>query len=107
MNDITKNIMFGISMEKFGMNNEAVIAYALKNNIKDYVKFVKIFDSIRSKTLDNLWKLSTNKQLTAIEIETVSKLYCAENAIWLNEDNFKSLLHWLMYMSWHDGLLKD
>lgn len=98
--------MFCISMEKFGMNNEAVIAYALKNNIEDYKELMEIFRDIRSKTLDNLWKTSIDKQLTANEISTILKLYCVKNATWLNDDSFKSLLHWLMYMSWHDGILK-
>lgn len=107
MENSIKNTMFRIYMEKFGFNNDAVIAYAAENSINDYEKLLKEFSVVENKVIDNMWEISKpNKQLTPEEIRSATFLFCSDNFSWLDEESSSSLNSRVMYISWHEGILK-
>lgn len=104
----TKNTLFHIYMEKFAMNDDAVIAYAEENNVENYRQLLKEFNAIRSASCDHIWEITKpDKHLAASEINSVVKSYSLENFSWFDDESFKALLNWIMYMCWHEGILKD
>jgi hypothetical protein len=85
-----------------------LIEYSIKNNIVDYQSIIQEFKSIQNGIFNYIWKITEpDKQLSIFEIEKECAAYCFENCSWINEMGLKSLNRWLIWMCWHEGILKN
>jgi hypothetical protein len=101
-----KNILLNLFLSQFGIE-DVFINYAIKNGIDNYQDIINEFKSIQKNIFDYIWKITEpDKQLTSFEVEEECAMYCFENYQWINEIGLKALNNWLIWMCWHEGIIK-
>jgi len=106
MNLEEKNNLLKFFLSQFGIGNIAKI-YADENRINNYEDVVDEFKQIQKNIFDYIWEISEpDKQFNAHEIEEVSAIYCFEHYQWINKVGLNALNNWLLWMCWHEGILK-
>ena len=102
-----KNILLSIYSSHFGNNEKEFIEYSLENNITNYQDIIQEFISIQNSVFSHILKITEpNKRLSAFEIENECSMFCLKNHKWINEEGLKFLNKWLIWMCWHEGVLK-
>ena len=102
-----KNLLLDLYSCCFGNHEDVLIEYSIKNNILQYQDVINEFKSIQANIFNYIWKITEpDKQLTSFEIERECAIYCFENHQWINEVGLKALNKWLIWMCWHEGILK-
>jgi hypothetical protein len=102
-----KNILLKLFLFQFGIE-DVFINYAIKNDIDNYQEIINEFKFIQKNIFDYIWRITEpDKQLSAHEIEIICATFCFESYQWINEIGLKSLNNWLIWMCWHEGILKN
>ena len=103
-----KNSLLSAFLSTFGIREDIIKDYAINNNIDNYQELVSEFNNIKNSVFDCVWKITEpNKQIFQYEIETICATYCFEHYQWINEVGLKALTGWLLWMCWHEGILKE
>ena len=106
MDVLKKNNLLGIFLSQFGVGELAKI-YAEKNEVDNYQDIVDEFKLMQKNIFDYIWDITEpDKQLTSYEIEKICSTYCFEHYQWINELGLKALNNWLLWLCWHEGILK-
>ena len=101
-----KNNLLKVFLSQFGIG-EFAEAYAVKNSLDNYQDIINEFKLMQNNIFDYIWKITeSNKQLTTHEIETICATCCFEHYQWINETGLKALNNWLLWLCWHEGILK-
>jgi len=104
---IDKNKLLDLFSSSMGNSEYKFVEYAELNNIQNYNTIIEEFKSIQNSLYDYIYKITEpNIQLSATEIENISLQYCTKNYIWINEIGVKAINRWLIWMCWHEGILK-
>nr|WP_321453186.1 hypothetical protein [uncultured Carboxylicivirga sp.] len=104
---IDKNELIDNYSESMGNRESGFIEYATKNGISEYRALIQEFKSIQNQVYDYIYKITEpNKQLTAQEIESISFEFCTSIIDWIDKKGVKAVNRWLIWMCWHEGILK-
>jgi len=104
---IDKNELIDNYSASMGNRERDFIEYATKNGITAYEELMKEFKSIQNLVYDYIYKITEpNIQLTAEEIESKSFDFCNSNVAWIDKKGIKAVNRWLIWMCWHEGILK-
>jgi hypothetical protein len=104
---INKNDLIDKYSASMGNTERNFIEYATKNGITEYGELIKEFKSIQNMVYDYIYKITEpNIQLTAEEIDSISFEFCKSKIDWINKKGIKAVNRWLIWMCWHEGILK-
>jgi hypothetical protein len=103
-----KNKMLAAYSRSFGNSESSLIAFAEQNNIENYKDYKKEFDAIQDELYSLIYDYTDadKSQLTGTEIKAMSKEYCDKKFPWINDSAFTSLMNYIGWMCWHEGILK-
>jgi hypothetical protein len=108
MKPIDKNQLLNIYSYHFGNKEKDLFDYGSRNGIKNINDIIDEFSSIQNELFNYFWKRTgPNIQLTDEEIKQQAKEYCNNKYKWINEVGMEALLRWLIWMGWHEGLMKN
>ena len=108
MNDNLRNTLLDIYSNQFGNRENDFLKYAFENKIEDYNKILEEFRIIQNDLFQHIWTItSPNKQLSQAELEKISHYYCSNKYDWIDEVGITALKRWLVWMSWHEGILTN
>lgn len=91
----------------FFINGEKMKEYFETNNLENFDEILKEFEEMRIDTFNMIWKESTHLQFTNKEVESLSKKYLKENYPWINDVGIKAVNNHLLWMCWHEGIIKS
>lgn len=91
----------------FFINGEKMKEYFETNNLENFDEILKEFEEMRIDTFNMIWKESTHLQFTNKEVESLSKKYLKENYPWINDFGIKAVNNHLLWMCWHEGIIKS
>jgi hypothetical protein len=104
---IDKNELLNNYSASMGNSEHKFISFAKDNGINNYTVFIDEFKSIQNQVYDYIVKMTEpDLKLSAEEIEAISYKFCASNIEWMNSKGIKALNRWLIWMCWHEGILK-
>jgi len=104
---IDKNLLLEKFSKNFGLDTDGFIDYCIEKEIANPELLIAEFEAMRNQIYDKLWEITKpDLQLSSEEILKISKDYLASNYKWIDESGIKTVNNWLLYMCWHDGLLK-
>ena len=107
MEMMDKNQLLGIYSLHFGNRENNLLEYGKRNGIKNIDDIIKEFSNIQGELFDYFWKKAApDGQLYYDEIKAQAFEYCNEKYKWMNDMGKESLLRWLVWICWHEGLLK-
>lgn len=102
-NEILREFSGTFFIEREKMNN-----FFEKNNLENFDEILNEFESMRAKAFDFLWNESESKiNLTSKEIEDLSRTYLSNNYPWINDAGIKAVTNHLVWMCWHEGVMKN
>jgi hypothetical protein len=102
-----KNDLISEFSNAFGNSNEKTIKFANKKGILNYNELIEEFKSIQKMVYNHIYKLTEpDLQLTAQEIETICYDLCVSKIDWINSKGISAINKWLIWMCWHEGILK-
>jgi hypothetical protein len=102
-----KNKLLDIFSYEFGNRGNDLFQYCLDNGIEHFAYIKAEFDSIQNDLYRYIDKITPhNKQLTPIEIQAKAAEYCKMKYNWINDSGIEALNRWLIWMCWHEGILK-
>ena len=103
--NIDKNKLFDLYSNSFGITTK-FDEYCLSENISDE-KLKNEFRTIQESVFTNILDLThPNIQLSREEIVIISQNYCNEKYSWMDNLAITALNRWLIWMCWHEGVLK-
>jgi len=106
-NAIDKNELIDHFSASMGNSEERFIAFANDKGINDYKSHIDEFKSIQTLLYDHIFKITEpDLKLSAQEIESISFEFCQSKIDWINSKGIKALNRWLIWMCWHEGILK-
>ncbi|SEW38574.1 hypothetical protein SAMN05421841_2482 [Chryseobacterium wanjuense] len=91
----------------FFINGEKMKDYFETNNLENFDEILKEFEEMRIDTFNMIRKESTHLQFTNKEVESLSKKYLKENYPWINDVGIKVVNNHLLWMCWHEGIIKS
>jgi hypothetical protein len=104
---IDKNELIDIYSVSMGNAEERFVTFANDKGISDYKSYIDEFKSIQNLLYDYIYKITApDLKLSAQEIESISYQFCQSNIDWINSKGIKALNRWLIWMCWHEGILK-
>ncbi|MDR1527788.1 MAG: hypothetical protein LBS46_09020 [Dysgonamonadaceae bacterium] len=107
MNLQQKNQLLGLYYSSLLPDIDILDDFKTKNNIENFDEIIDEIKNIEISIYDYIWEnTKPDKQLSASEIEEKFDSYCFEHYQWIDEAGLKSLKYCLMYMCWHEGVLK-
>ncbi len=109
MTDIEiKNKLLTAYSRNFGNNVSGLAEAAREHCIDDYNIFKEEFDAIQSEMYNYIddYTEKENIQLTGAELEAITKAYCEVRFAWIDAEAFRSLMDYLAWICWHEGILK-
>ena len=107
METIDKNQLLNIYSSHLGNNKNDLLEYGKRNGIKNIEDIKNEFSDIQSELFDYFWKKTApDGQLYYDEIKCQTFEYCDKKYKWMDDTGKKSLLRWLVWICWHEGLLK-
>lgn len=102
-----KNLLLEKFFKTFDLDKQGLIRFCTENNIDNSSFIIEEFEEIRTKIYDHLWKITEpNLRLNADEIVANSCKYLKDNYKWIDDDGIKSVNNFLLWMCWHEGILK-
>lgn len=108
MRNIDKNQLLDLFSSSMGNSEYKLIEFAKSNNIQNCSTIVEEFKTIQNEIYDYIFKITEpDIQLSATEIEEASVQYCTKTYTWINETGIKAINRWLIWMCWHEGILKQ
>jgi hypothetical protein len=103
-----KNLLLNIYSYHFNNHEKELIEYSIKNKVLNFQEIIHEFKTIQNNIFNYIWEITEpDKQLSTSEIEQECAMYCFKNYQWINEVGLKALNRWLIWMCWHEGILKD
>ena len=105
---VDKNKLLDLFSASMGNSEYKLIEFAESNQLQNHETIIKDFEQVQSRVYDYIYKITEpNIQLSALEIEDASYRYLAKNYSWINEEGAKAINRWLVWMCWHEGILKQ
>ena len=105
---IDKNDLINYYSSSMGNSENKFIDFAISKGITDYKNQIKEFTLIQNQVYDHIFKFTEpNLKLTSQEIESLSREFCKSHFKWLDSKGIKALNRWLIWMCWHEGILKE
>jgi len=102
-----KNNLLYVFLSQLGIGELAKV-YAEENGIDNYQDAINEFKLMQKNIFDYIWEITEpDKKLSQHEIETTCAVYCFEHYQWINEIGLKALNSWLLWLCWHEGILKE
>ena len=104
---IDKNIILDKFSSTFSIAKGEMQNYFHENCYKDFKAIYKELADMRIRVFDFLLvKTQPNLQLTEHEIIASSEMFLRENYHWIDKKGIKSVNNHILWMCWHEGLLK-
>ncbi|GAF05995.1 hypothetical protein [Saccharicrinis fermentans] len=104
---IDRNELLDQFSAPMGNSENKFIDYAKSNGIVDFKELILEFNTIQSMVYDYIYKFTEpDLQLTGDEIEVICHDFCENKIDWINDKGIKALNSWLIWMCWHEGILK-
>lgn len=104
---IDKNQLLDLFSSSMGNSEYKLIKFCESNNLKNYSIFIEEFNTIQNDIYDYIFQVTEpNIQLSGVEIEKLSFQYCTRKYSWINEVGIRVINRWLVWMCWHEGILK-
>jgi len=104
---LDKNKILKKFSSTFSIDGEKMKSYFEDNNLENFDEILKEFEDMRTDTFNIIWNKSEHSQFTSKEIENLSEKYLKENHFWIDEEGIKTVNNYLLWMSWHEGILKN
>lgn len=102
-----KNEFLNEFSNTFCIEKDKMEKYFLKNNIEDFEKILFEFEGIRDKVFDFIWKFTEpNETLSPDKISDITNKYLSDNYSWINEKGIRSVESHILWMCWHEGIMK-
>ena len=81
--------------------------FLIQKNIYDFTHKT-VLEALKEKNpTPYIYKITEpNLQLTTREIETISTDFCKSKIEWIDSKGIKAVNRWLIWMCWHEGILK-
>jgi Glu-tRNA(Gln) amidotransferase subunit E-like FAD-binding protein len=103
---LDKNKILKKFSSTFFIDEEKMKNYFQDNNLENFAETLKEFENMRNNTFNVIWNKSEYSQFTNKEIENLSEKYLKENHAWIDEEGIKAVNNYLLWMCWHEGILK-
>lgn len=108
MKNIDKNQLLDLFSSSMGNSEYKFMEFAESNDIQNYSTIIEEFKAIQDQIYNYILEITEpNIQLSATEIEKASIGYCTKKYTWINETGIKAINRWLIWMCWHEGMLKQ
>jgi len=105
---INKNELLNIFSNTFQIERQEMQDYFIKNSHDNFEIICKELEDMRVNLFDFIWKeTEPNLTLTSTEIITLSEKYLQENYSWIDETGIKSVNSHILWICWHEGILKS
>ena len=102
-----KNLLLNEFFNQFGYNKEHFLEFTDTYEIANVESLIKEFSGIQDKIYDAIWKLTKpDKKLSEKEIKEFSNKYLKENWNWIDQIGIDAVNRYLLWMCWHEGILK-
>ncbi len=104
---IGKNIILNKFSSTFWIEKEKMQSYFKQKGYNDFESVYGELEEMRVRVFDFLlMKTEPNLQLSEHEIVELSVTFLKENYPWINKKGIKSVNNHILWMCWHEGLLK-
>ncbi len=104
---INKNELLNRFSAPMGNNKIKFLEYAQTIHLENSHAIIDEFISMQDQVFDQILRITEpNIRLTGQEIEKACSDFCLEKFDWLNTKGISAISRWLIWMCWHEGILK-
>ena len=105
---LDKNDLLEVYSNSMSNNKNKFIEFCVQNKVKGCENYIQEFDKIQDDIYTKIDKITPNgMQLTSNEIENFCSEYSKEKYLWIRDKGIQALNRWLIWMCWHEGILKS
>lgn len=105
---IDKNELIQQFSAPMGNTEKNFVEFAQANRIDDYPQLIEEFQAIQNQVYDFIYQMTEpDVQLSSQEITGICREFCRLKVDWINEAGIDAVINWLLWMCWHEGILKQ
>ncbi|MFD2247004.1 hypothetical protein [Pontibacter ruber] len=102
-----KNDLIDKYSSHFGNKEQEFLQFAHEHEIANAAMMVKEFQAIQHDLYSHIYEITEpNVTLTETELELASIIYLKNKYDWINSKGISALNRWLVWMCWHEGIIK-
>ncbi|MGC4128112.1 MAG: hypothetical protein QM564_00835 [Bergeyella sp.] len=102
-----KNELLDKFSNTFWIEKDKMQTHFSKNNLENFDETLVEFEEMRNKVFDFIWRFTEpNKTLSPDEISDITNKYLLKNYSWIDEKGIKSVQNHILWMCWHEGIMK-